>query len=297
MGRPPQIDAVEITVGHLLAEIGSRIQGSLPVRREAVEARGDYAPPPDYPITPAELRSFVSEFVSDDPFFGDALLTRRESYVVTFPTVHIDALLRSVSTASLHSNWLGADGPHYISIKKHMPAVRARTSRQISTAAPLEEQIEGETRIYAPSLNVLLALFKQRIDLNRLSWRQLEEIIAEMLKVEGYEVELRRGTKDSGAAVIAHRELATIGYVKTIWQAKHLQNGNKVGIGVIRELADVRNEMNATKGIIVTSSYLTRGALARVERDNYNLGKMERPELELWIESTLSGRPQIQTQS
>ena len=225
MGRPPQIDAVEITVGHLLAEIGSRIQGSLPVRREAVEARGDYAPPPDYPITPAELRSFVSEFVSDDPFFGDALLTRRESYVVTFPTVHIDALLRSVSTASLHSNWLGADGPHYISIKKHMPAVRARTSRQISTAAPLEEQIEGETRIY-----------KQRIDLNRLSWRQLEEIIAEMLKVEGYEVELRRGTKDSGAAVIAHRELATIGYVKTIWQAKHLQNGNKVGIGVIREL-------------------------------------------------------------
>jgi len=287
---------VEITVGHLLAEIGHLIEGSLPVRREAVEARGDYAPPSDHPITALELRSFVSEFVSNDPFFGDALLTKHDSYVLTIPTVHFDPFLRSISTASLRSNWLGADGPHYIPIKKHLPALRARMSREISTAAPLEEQIDAETRIYAPSFNVLFTLFNKRIDLNNLSWRQLEEIIAEMLKVEGYQVELRRGSKDGGADVIAHRELPTIGYVKTIWQSKHLQNGNKVGIGVIRELADVRNEMNATKGIIVTSSYLTRGALARVERDNYNLGKMERPDLERWIDSTLSGRPQIQIQ-
>jgi len=294
---PPQIDAVEITVGHLLAEIGRLIEGSLPVRREAVEARGDYAPPSDHPITAPELRSFVSEFVSNDPLFVDALLTKRDSYVLTIPTVHFDPFLRSISTASLRSNWLGADGPHYIPIKKHMPAPRARMSREISTAAPLEEQIDTETSIYAPSFNVLLTLFKKRIDLNSLSWRQLEEIIAEMLRVDGYEVELRRGSKDGGADVIAHRELPTIGYVKTIWQSKHLQNGNKVGIGVIRELADVRNEMNATKGIIVTSSYLTRGALIRVERDNYNLGKMERPALERWIDSTLSGRPQIQIQS
>ncbi len=63
-----------------------------------------------------------------------------------------------------------------------------------------------------------------------------------------------------------------------------------MGIGVIRELADTRQEMKASKGIIVTSTFLTREAIKRVKRDSYILGKVEKPDLEHWIDRVLKGR-------
>jgi restriction system protein len=63
--------------------------------------------------------------------------------------------------------------------------------------------------------------------------RRLEEIIAELLKVEGYDVELRKGTKNGGIDVIAQKHLPTIGYVGTIWQSKHFKICKKMGIGII----------------------------------------------------------------
>ncbi len=67
-----------------------------------------------------------------------------------------------------------------------------------------------------------------------------------------------------------------------VWQAKKLKPGNKVQIGVIRELADTRLENNASKGVIVTT-YLTRNAIKRVQRDKYILGKVDRDDLMDWI--------------
>jgi restriction system protein len=48
--------------------------------------------------------------------------------------------------------------------------------------------------------------------------------------------------------------------------------------------------MKANKGIIVTSTFLTKGAIERVKRDNYELGKVEKPDLENWINRVLKGR-------
>ncbi len=69
----------------------------------------------------------------------------------------------------------------------------------------------------------------------------------------------------------------------SVWQAKKLKPGNKVGINVIRELADTRNEHKASKGMVVTTTHLTRGALARVQQDQYILGKVDRDDLMQWI--------------
>lgn len=106
----------------------------------------------------------------------------------------------------------------------------------------------------------------------------------------GYIVQLGKGTKDGGADIIATKEIENIGFIKGIWQAKKPKPGKKVGIGVIRELADTRREMKANKGIIVTSTFLTKGAIERVKRDNYELGKVENPDLESWINRVLKGR-------
>ena len=283
-------DMLEMSAGYILSDIAGLIGPSLPVRREATRARGDYAPWDDHPITGPEIRAFLSEFVcSRHPDFGDMLLEEPESFSVNVHAAFYDRVLQEVSDDAGNSNWLGADGPHYIRVTKHLPEIRRQKSSNIPVGEKSNPVIESRVLIHAPSINLILSLFRRQIDLDALNWRQLEEVIAELLKSEGYDVELGRGSKDGGADIIAHMTIPTIGYVRTVWQSKHLASGNKVGLSIVRELADVRNEFNATKGFIVTSSFLTRGALERVHRDEYQLGKVERPELENWISRTLVG--------
>ena len=283
-------DMLEMPAGYVLNDIAGLIGPSLPVRREATRARGDYAPWDDHPITGPEMRAFLSEFVcSKHPAFGDMLLKEPESLIVTVHAAFYDRFLQEVSDDAGNSNWLGADGPHYIRVTKHLPEIRRQKSSNIPVGEKSNPVVDSRVLIHAPSINVTLSLFRRRIDLDALNWRQLEEVIAELLTIDGYKVELGRGSKDGGADIVPHKTTPTIGYVRTVWQSKHLANGNKVGLSIVRELADVRNEFNATKGFIVTSSFLTRGALDRIHRDEYQLGKVERPELENWISRTLVG--------
>jgi restriction system protein len=154
------------------------------------------------------------------------------------------------------------------------------------------ERPDTEIRLarFAPSLSLLRKLQKHPLDLDDLSWREFERLIATLLEKDGYVVELMRGSKDGGVDVMATKDLGAVGSFKSIWQAKKKGIGSKVGISVVRELADTRNEFGASKGMIVTSTYLTRGALDRIERDKYILGKVDRDDLESWIQRTLFGQ-------
>lgn len=72
--------------------------------------------------------------------------------------------------------------------------------------------------------------------------------------------------------------------------SKEKKKKNKVGISCIRELADARSEHKASKGMIVTSTFLTRGALDRVKQDRYILGKVDRDDLMAWTDRILRER-------
>ena len=278
---------MRIAVGDIIYNICEIINPSLPVRREAVRAKGDFAPSSDSPITKPELVAFVAEFASRDPFIRLSLLEKDNSYELTLPDDQYDRFLRQVRDWACSDNLLNADGTYYIRVQKHLK--RTRLNRYGSATLD-EEQKFHELRVYAPSLGTLKRLFSERINFDKMDWRDLEKVIAELLEADGYDVELRGGSKDGGVDVIASKRIPQLGPVRTLWQAKHLRHGNKVGLSTIRELADVRNECKATKAIIVTSSYLTAGALKRIERDDYALGKIERPELEEWISRTLFGK-------
>ncbi|MBL4276954.1 restriction endonuclease [Vibrio fluvialis] len=140
---------------------------------------------------------------------------------------------------------------------------------------------------HAPSISLLQKLQRNKTTLDDLSWRQFEKLISELLESDGYEVELMKGTKDGGVDIVAVKNMREAGFYKTLWQAKKNRIDNKVGISTIRELADVRNEFGASKGILVTSSFLTRGALERVYRDRYILGKVDRDDINTWINRKL----------
>ena len=143
---------------------------------------------------------------------------------------------------------------------------------------------------FSPSFSLLRRLQRGTAAIDTLSWREFEKLIAALLERDGYVVDLMQGSKDGGVDVVAVKNLGAAGYFKTLWQAKKQSQKNKVGISIVRELADTRNEFGASKGIIVTSSHLTSGALQRIERDKYILGKVDREDLDAWIQRTLFGR-------
>lgn len=149
-------------------------------------------------------------------------------------------------------------------------------------------ETEARVSLHAPSFSLIRTLQRQGASLDGLSWRQFERLVADLLEADGYTVELMKGTKDGGVDVVAVKDLGANGWFKSVWQAKKQDRGNKVGISVVRELADTRREWGASKAVIVTSSYLTRGALDRIQRDKFTLGKMDRDDVEAWVRRTLS---------
>ena len=147
----------------------------------------------------------------------------------------------------------------------------------------------AELARYSPSHSLLRDVLRQHKSFDDLSWREFERLVSELLEANGYTVELMSGTKDGGVDVVAVKDHGPDGLFKTLWQAKKKDKG-KVGLDVVRELADTRTELKASKAIIVTSSYLTRGALERVERDRFVLGKTDRDDLSAWIRRVALGK-------
>lgn len=126
-------------------------------------------------------------------------------------------------------------------------------------------------------------LLRQGRLLSEMPWRSFEELIGALLEVEGWEVTVTRPTRDGGVDVIATRTDATLGQLRSVWQAKRYGPRNKVKLREVRELAAIRDDHKASKALIVTTSWLTRDAIEWVQRDAYRFGYKEHSDLEKWI--------------
>ena len=76
---------------------------------------------------------------------------------------------------------------------------------------------------------------------------------------------------------------SVLGKVKSVWQAKRYGISNKVKLNEVRELSAIRASEMATKGIIVTTSHLTRDAVEWIKRDIYRLNYKDKKDLENWL--------------
>ena len=91
-----------------------------------------------------------------------------------------------------------------------------------------------------------------------LTGRQFEELIAELWKLFGYDVELTKRTHDCGHDIVAVRggEAA----LRFLIECKRYKPSQKVGISLIRALYGVTEHEGATKGILATTSSFTHPA-------------------------------------
>ena len=93
----------------------------------------------------------------------------------------------------------------------------------------------------------------------RISPRKLEEVVAELLIQQGFEVKLNLRSGDGNVDLIATQD-SYIGSDAYIVEVKKYSKERLVGLKTVRALLGVVELRNATKGILVTSSYFTNSA-------------------------------------
>ncbi|MCC5875644.1 MAG: restriction endonuclease [Candidatus Sumerlaeia bacterium] len=93
---------------------------------------------------------------------------------------------------------------------------------------------------------------KECDDYRKMSWRDFERMFAEVLRSQGYKVELRGGNMpDDGIDIIGTRN----GKV-TVIQCKHWKD-SRVGIKIVREMYGVMTAEKADEVMIVTTGEIT----------------------------------------
>jgi len=106
----------------------------------------------------------------------------------------------------------------------------------------------------------ILRLLQKQPDL---AWslppRKFEEIVAEILSNQGYEVQLTPASGDGGFDIYAARQDG-LGKFLYLVECKRYVPPNKVGVEIVRSLYGVIQSKRATAGAIVSTSFFTAGA-------------------------------------
>jgi hypothetical protein len=112
--------------------------------------------------------------------------------------------------------------------------------------------------------------------------RKFEELVAELFRAKGYDIELGRGTKDGGIDIRAFLR-NDVGALLTLIQCKRHQPHNKVNVDVLRSLYGVVNREDASCGMIVTTSTFTRDARSEQKQFEHRLHLADYEKLSQWL--------------
>lgn len=123
--------------------------------------------------------------------------------------------------------------------------------------------------------------------LGKLSPRKFEEIVAEIFRAKGYEVDLTKQTRDGGKDIIAiHTDSMGI-KSKYFIECKCYAEDNRVGVDVVRSLYGVKNTIGGpNKAILVTTSTFTSDARKFVENEatsSWDLTLADREQFFSWL--------------
>ncbi len=126
-------------------------------------------------------------------------------------------------------------------------------------------------------------LIENRDELSRINPRLFEELVAELLKVDGNTVQLVNRHNAPGPDIIAHCQAPTGQKLEFLVECKRWSKS--VGIEVVRSLMyRVDQEFRSTGGILVTTSDITRPARDLAERfHKWRLQLVDAEKLQEWI--------------
>jgi HJR/Mrr/RecB family endonuclease len=129
---------------------------------------------------------------------------------------------------------------------------------------------------------LILSVYNNHMNLLQVEPRQFEEVIAELLRAQGFKVELTKQTRDGGYDIIALYEMADHATQKWLVECKRLTS-NKVGIEIIRSFKEVVQSSHANRGIIATTSYFSLDAIKKQQETPYLLDFRDKDDVMQWI--------------
>ncbi len=110
-----------------------------------------------------------------------------------------------------------------------------------------------------------------------------EDMIAELLRFQQFEVEMTKRTRDGGYDLIAVKNIGDFA-VRFLVECKRNAKSRKIGVGIVRGFRDVINTQGANKGIIVTSSYFSPDAeKERMRNKPYMLDFKDHDDVIDWV--------------
>lgn len=270
-----------ITAQSLRDILADGIAPSIDVHRASKAEHSESAyEPPQGPPTDEE----IDDFLFHNPLFDEETLELlTHPGLLGFPAKTANAsedwlseFREQISAWANNQSWLAGDEP----LRLFTPPYTAAEC-QIWTPPESVPSWVGN----APSYALLAAdLLNKGQLLSELPWRYFEELIGALLESEAWTVTVTQGTRDGGIDVIATKEDSVLGTLRSVWQAKKYKASNKVKLHEVRELSAIRDDNKATKAFVVTTSSLTRDAIAWVKRDLYRLGYKEHDQIKKWLE-------------
>ena len=129
---------------------------------------------------------------------------------------------------------------------------------------------------------LIRALAQQPDLLYTLSARAFEELVADLLAREGYAVTLTSATRDGGKDVIVACT-STIGNFAYYVECKRFAREHRVGVPVVRELYGAVQADRVTGGIVATTSFFTKDALAFQSQVPYQVALRDFQNLAEWL--------------
>jgi hypothetical protein len=129
-------------------------------------------------------------------------------------------------------------------------------------------------------------LLENPILLKTLEWRVFEEMLADILRRFGYQVELTKPTKDGGIDIIAIKKEDNFGEHKYLLQAKRYNKS--VQVSPVRELLFLHDEYKATKSCLATTATFTKGAWQLADQHRWKLELKDHLGILDWIKTVVN---------
>ena len=129
---------------------------------------------------------------------------------------------------------------------------------------------------------LIVALKKKPLDLFKITPRQFEEVIADLLEGMGMEVELTPATRDGGKDILAYMD-TPLGKLLTLVETKQFNKNRPVGVSLVRTLFGTLVDHKATNGMLVTTSRFAKPAQEFQERHKYQLELKDYEDVVGWL--------------
>jgi restriction endonuclease Mrr len=173
-----------------------------------------------------------------------------------------------------------SDGPE----QEEAPAIDESTVLDATGSPIVDREALRATEVALAQVSDALihALAEKPELLHTLHWRKFEELVAELLLREGFDVTLTSGSHDRGVDIYAVRHEA-FGHSLYLVECKRHSPNRPVGPGMVRHLYGAVERERATQGLLATTSTFTSGAIAEQRDVEFRLSLHDFSAIRDWL--------------